>query len=66
MARSFIESRGYTDLIVLYGSLDEARRVSEEYAVLGIPKTFVIDPQGIIRFAGHPNSLSRYLVESLL
>ncbi len=65
-ARSFIESREYSELIVLYGSLSEARTVAEDYAVLGIPKTFIIDGSGVVRFAGHPGRLTRSLVESLL
>ena len=65
-ARSYVNSRGYTDLIALYGSLSEARGVAGEYGVLGIPRTLVIDRDGIVRFAGHPNLLSRNLVESLL
>jgi thiol-disulfide isomerase/thioredoxin len=65
-ARSYVDSRGYTDLVALYGSLSEARGVARDYGVLGIPRTFVIDREGIVRFAGHPGRLSRHLVESLL
>jgi thiol-disulfide isomerase/thioredoxin len=65
-ARSYVNTRGYTDLVALYGSLSEARGVATDYGVLGIPRTFVIDREGIVRFAGHPSRLSRNLVESLL
>ena len=65
-ARSYVRSRGYTDLVALYGSLSAARGVARDYGVLGIPRTFVIDREGIVRFAGHPGHLSRHLVESLL
>ena len=65
-ARSYVTSRDYPSLLPLYGSLTEARAVADDYAVLGIPRTFVIDRDGIVRFAGHPNRLSRSLVESLL
>jgi thiol-disulfide isomerase/thioredoxin len=65
-ARSYVNSRGYADLVALYGSLSEARDVAGDYRVLGIPRTFVIDREGIVRFAGHPGRLSRDLVESLL
>ena len=65
-ARSYVDSRSYSDLVVLYGSLSEARGVARDYGVLGIPRTFVIDREGIVRFAGHPGRLSRHLVESLL
>jgi thiol-disulfide isomerase/thioredoxin len=65
-ARSYVESRGYGELVALYGTLSEARGVAADYGVLGIPRTFVIGREGIVRFAGHPNLLSRDLVESLL
>lgn len=65
-ARSYVDSRGYTDLVALYGSFSEARDVARDYRVLGIPRTFLIDREGIIRFAGHANLLSRGLIESLL
>ena len=65
-ARSYVASRDYADLVPLYGSLTQARAVAGDYGVLGIPRTFVIDQDGIVRFAGHPSRLSRDLVESLL
>jgi len=65
-ARSYVISRDYSDLVPLYGSLTQARAVAGDYGVLGIPRTFVIDRDGIVRFAGHPSRLSRNLVESLL
>ena len=65
-ARSYVDSREFSALIPLYGSLSEARVVAGDYGVLGIPRTFVIDREGIVRFAGHPNLLTRRLVESHL
>lgn len=65
-ARSYVASRDYTALVPLYGTLTQARAVAGDYGVLGIPRTFVIDRDGVVRFAGHPNRLSRNLVESLL
>jgi len=65
-ARSYVNSQEYEALIALYGSLSEARVVAGDYGVLGIPRTFVIDREGIVRFAGHPNLLTRQLVESHL
>ena len=35
-------------------------------SLVGIPRTFVLDRQGVIRYVGHPNELSLGLVESLL
>jgi peroxiredoxin len=33
---------------------------------VGIPRTYVIDRQGVIRFVGHPSDLTRDMVEALL
>lgn len=47
--------------IVLLGSPAEARAVSLAYGDLlsnGIPHTFVVDREGVIRFSGHPAELS--------
>jgi len=65
-ARTYVDAKGYTDLVALYGSLGAARAVAGDYGVLGIPRTFVIDRNGIVRFVGHPNLLGRDLIESLL
>jgi thiol-disulfide isomerase/thioredoxin len=65
-ARAYVEAKAYTDLVTLYGSLTSARAVASTYGVLGIPRTFVIDREGVVRYAGHPSLLQRELVESLL
>jgi len=65
-ARSYVNSQEYGALIALYGSPSQARIVAGNYGVLGIPRTFVIDREGIVRFAGHPSLLTRRLVESHL
>ena len=65
-ARSYVDTRDYTNLIALYGSLSAARAVADDYGVRGIPRTFVIDREGIVRFAGHPNLLKRDLIEAFL
>jgi len=65
-ARSYIESKQYTELVVVYGSLSAARAVATDYGVLGIPRTFVLDREGVVRLPRHPNLLQRNLIESLL
>ncbi len=35
-------------------------------ADVGIPRTYVIDRQGVIRFVGHPSDLTRDMVEAVL
>jgi len=56
-ARNYLVENGYSTANVLWESLDEARRVKELFGVVGIPRTFVIDRNGIIRYAGHPSDL---------
>ncbi len=65
-ARSYVDTRDYTNLIALYGSLSAARAVADDYGVRGIPRTFVIDREGVVRFAGHPNLLKRATIEAFL
>jgi peroxiredoxin len=33
---------------------------------VGIPRTYVIDRQGVIRFVGHPSDLTRAMIEAIL
>ena len=65
-ARNYLQVSGYTDLIALWGSLSDAQSVAQEYGVYGIPHTFVIDKQGIIRFSGHPAHLTEAFLASLV
>jgi thiol-disulfide isomerase/thioredoxin len=67
-ARDYVEAQGFDLGSVLYGSLDAARVVKDLYGVVGIPRTFVIDRTGWIRFSGSPTgvteeSLTRWLGE---
>jgi len=64
-ATSYVAARGYEELVAVYGSQTAAQGVADMYGVLGIPRTFVIDRDGIVRFAGHPTSLTRGFLESL-
>jgi thiol-disulfide isomerase/thioredoxin len=65
-ARDYIKVKGYNDMVALYGSYAAALAVFQTYGGGGIPKTYVIDESGVIRFAGHPATLQRGLVEALL
>lgn len=57
VAREYLAEQGYGTELALWGSLDEARAVQTLYGVIGIPKTFVVDREGYIRYAGHPERL---------
>jgi len=65
-ASDYLSSNSYESMIALYGSYSAAYAVFQTYGGGGIPKTYVIDPDGIIRYAGHPASLQRATVERLL
>jgi len=63
---NYLERAGYTEMVALYESAAASAAVARSYGVIGIPRTFVIDRDGIIRFAGHPGNLSRLLLDSTL
>ena len=65
-ARSFIETNGYTAFTILHSSEAEARAVKNQYDVAGVPHTFVIDRQGIIRHRDHPIRLRDRHIEPWL
>jgi len=65
-ATTFLENNGYNDMIALWGSLAAADAVRVRYGVGGIPRTLVIDREGIVRFNDHPAYLKPSTVEPLL
>jgi thiol-disulfide isomerase/thioredoxin len=65
-ASNYLEANDFSAMIALYESYTAALAVSKTYAVVGIPKTYVIDRTGIIRYVGHPASLSRQTGEGLI
>lgn len=64
-ARAFLEANGYHDLIALWGSVSASQGVAREYGIYGIPHTFVLDPNGVIRFSDHPLRLTESFLSSL-
>ena len=65
-ARSYLTENGYPTGNVLWGSLAEARAIKELFDVGGIPRTFLIDREGIIRFSGYPLRLDAEMLEPWL
>jgi peroxiredoxin len=63
---TFLEENGFTDLLVLWESPTAAQAVKTLYGVSGIPHTFVIDRQGIIRYSDHPIRLRDRNIEPWL
>ena len=65
-ARDHLIEAGLSTDNVLWGSLEEARRVKALYDVVGIPRTFLIDRTGYIRFAGYPTRVTAEMLEAWL
>ncbi len=65
-ARDYLVDAGFATDNVLWGSLEEARAVKSLYGVGGIPRTFLIDRAGFIRFSGYPTRLTSEEIESWL
>lgn len=63
-AISYLDSAGYTELVALLDTSDQSTR--QLYEVESIPRTFIIDRQGIIRFIDHPIRLRGYNIEPWL
>jgi peroxiredoxin len=61
-AREYASAHGLSANSMLYGSLNEARVVKELYGVAGIPRTFLIDREGFIRYSGGPSGVTEELV----
>ena len=65
-ASSYLAANGYEDVITLWESLSAAQAVASLYGVRAIPRTVVIDRNGIVRFNNHPAMLERALFDSVL
>jgi len=67
----YLAQNGYTDFVSVWEPGAKYTPIAELYGVLsggsvGIPHTFVLDRQGVIRWVGHPLNLQPEFVESLL
>lgn len=65
-ASHYLATNNFEAMVALYETYAAAYNVFETYGGGGIPKTFVIDREGIIRYVGHPASLSRQTIERLI
>jgi peroxiredoxin len=61
-AREYAGTHDLSANSVLYGSLDQARVVKDLYGVAGIPRTFLIDREGFVRYSGGPSGVTEELV----
>ena len=65
-ALRFVEAAGLPKDAFLWESREASQRIKELYRVGGIPKTFVIDRNGFIRFSAHPAYLTAEKLETWL
>jgi len=65
-AQSYLDFKGYVDLVSLWESTAAASRVAQLYGVQGIPRTIVVDRDGTLRFSDHPTRLTEAFLRSLL
>lgn len=64
-ATSFLKN-GKFDFMILYDRGNWDSQIAKLYGVRGIPKAFLIDREGILRFSGHPIQLTEALIEKTL
>ncbi len=64
-ARAFLEASG-CQMLALWGSLAAAEGVRTLYGVGAIPRTFLIDRQGLVRYVDHPIRLRERDIEPWL
>ena len=67
----FLARNGYTDFVSVWEPGAKYTPIAELYGVLsggpvGIPHTFLLDRQGVIRWVGHPLNLLPASIEALL
>lgn len=65
-ALAYLSETGFTDFVALWESRSASSGVASRYSVLGIPHTFVIDRDGIVRYSGHPSRLTTAALERIV
>jgi len=65
-ADAYLTAAGYDDMIAVWESRTASLAVADRFAVEGIPHTLVIDPDGVVRYKGHPTGLTREALEKIL
>ncbi len=70
-AADFITGNGYTDFVNVWEPGGKSGSpITKLYGVnsmlVGVPRTYVIDRQGIIRYVGHPDNLTDQFINELL
>jgi len=52
IAARYLQQKGYIDFITLWGASSAVKEVENLYGVTGLPRVFLVDRQGVIRFSG--------------
>ncbi|MGC9530177.1 MAG: redoxin domain-containing protein [Candidatus Bipolaricaulaceae bacterium] len=65
-AAEFAREHGHPDFVELWGSFAAAREVAASYDVHAVPRAFLVDRRGVVRWAGHPSRLTAEAVEPWL
>jgi len=52
IAARYLRQNGYSDFITLWGLYSATKEVKTLYGVTGLPRVFLVDRQGVIRFSG--------------
>ena len=70
-AIDFLVSHGYNDFVSVWEPGGKSGSpITQLYGVssslVGVPRTFLLDRQGVIRYVGHPEDLSSQFVEGIL
>lgn len=65
-ARAYLRANRFDGMIALWDSVTASQAVARAYGVAGIPRTLVIDADGVVRFVGHPATLSATLIDLYL
>jgi peroxiredoxin len=65
-AEAYLADLDSPHMLAVWSSYSDATRVAERYGIIGIPHTFLIDREGVVRFTGHPNHLQSADIERLL
>lgn len=57
-AARFLDSFGIHGFINLWAPFTETRAIAHQYGIESIPRTVLLDRMGVIRFIGHPDTLT--------
>ncbi len=66
IASRYLQQNGYSDFITLWGSYNVTKEVKSLYDVTGLPRVFLVDRQGVIRFSGLPSRFGEQDIEPWL